>query len=180
MENRAFTQSRRMGAELNLVRYCLREGGRARRIFRSPGPPMGRLSLFSEGDPVTLRSISILAGGRNTYARLLPLRWTNEAGMFSPDGHWLVYAVRQANREEEIFVQPYPRDLESRRLISTKGGAGAGYRSPTRRKIFYRSVDGTHMMTVDVQTSPHILSFPAATALRREILFSSGRLLSDL
>lgn len=87
-----------------------------------------------------------------TPAPLVATPLDERAGMFSPDGNWLVYAVREANREEEIYVQPYPGP-GARRLISTKGGAEPVW-SPTGREIFYRSVDGTRMMTVGVQTNP--------------------------
>jgi Tol biopolymer transport system component len=116
----------------------------------------GGILAFSKSRPGTLRNIWMLpAGGA-------PQPWLDtpadeRPAMFSPDGRWLVYAVRQANREEDVYVQPYPGP-GPKFLISTGGGAEPVW-SPTGREIFYRSLDGTRMMTVNVQTNP---SFKAA------------------
>jgi serine/threonine-protein kinase len=72
--------------------------------------------------------------------------------MFSPDGRWLVYAVKEAGRDEEVYVQAYPGP-GTRWLISSGGGTEPVW-SPTGQEIFYRTPDGTRMMSVTVQTRP--------------------------
>ena len=72
--------------------------------------------------------------------------------MFSPDGRWIVYAAKETGREEQIVVQPYPGP-GGRDVISRGGGIEPVW-SPTGREIFFRSVDGTEVMTVDVRTEP--------------------------
>jgi eukaryotic-like serine/threonine-protein kinase len=132
-----------------------------RPLLPAPGPSLAHFPLawsaadhtlaFSEGHPVTLRNIWVLPPG-GTPKPFVATPLDERPAMFSPDGHWLVYAVRKPNREEEIYVQPYPGP-GARRLISTNGGAEPVW-SPTGREIFYRSIDGTRMVSVAMQTNP--------------------------
>jgi WD40-like Beta Propeller Repeat len=79
--------------------------------------------------------------------------------MFSPDGQWVVYAAKEAGREEEVDVEPYP--ARGARSVISRGGGVEPVWSPTGREILYRSVDGGRMMVVDVQTRPVCSMGPA-------------------
>jgi hypothetical protein len=72
--------------------------------------------------------------------------------MLSPDGRWLVYAVREVGREEEVYVQAYPSG-DRREVVSAGGGIEPVW-SPTGKEIFYRSTDGSKLFVVDVTTEP--------------------------
>lgn len=74
------------------------------------------------------------------------------AAMFSPDGRWVVYALRETGREEQVYIQPYPGP--GGRVVISPGGGVEPVWSPTGREIFYRSIDGTRMMAVEVGLGP--------------------------
>lgn len=79
-------------------------------------------------------------------------RWVIHFSCAVPDGRWVVYAARETGREEQVYVQPYPGP--GGRVVISPGGGIEPVWSPTGREIFYRSVDGTRMMSVDVRTEP--------------------------
>jgi hypothetical protein len=112
--------------------------------------------VFSAPAPRTNRDVWTLRDGAATPFLSTPR--DERAAMFSPDGRWIVYAAKETGREEQIYVQPYPGP-GGREVISRGGGIEPIW-SPTGREIFFRSVDGTEVMTVDVRTEP---SFWAGT-----------------
>ena len=70
---------------------------------------------------------------------------------YSPDGKWLAYTSDETG-EEEVYVRPYPIEVETGRVqISTNGGDSPLW-SPEGRELFYRNEDA--VMTVPVQTEP--------------------------
>ena len=111
----------------------------------------GRTLVFSRPMPQTNRDIWVLpAGGKPTP--FLATTRDERAAMLSPDGHWMVYAVLEAGREEEVYVQRYPGPGD-RAAVSVGGGREPVW-SPSGDEIFYRSVDGERMMAVSVRTEP--------------------------
>jgi hypothetical protein len=112
--------------------------------------------VFSAPAPRTNRDVWTLRG--ETATPFLDTPRDERAAMFSPDGRWIVYAAKEADREEQIYVQPYP-ERGGREVISRGGGVEPIW-SPTGREIFFRSMDGTQVMSVDVRTEP---SFAAGT-----------------
>ena len=94
------------------------------------------------------------------------------AAMFSPDGRWVVYAVRETGREEQVYVQQYPSS-GGRVLISPDGGIEPVW-SPTGREIFYRSSDGTHIMSVEVHTEPTLTIKDSRVLLAGRFITSEG------
>jgi len=81
------------------------------------------------------------------------------AAMFSPDGRWVVYAVKQPGRTEEVYVQPYPA-TGGKWLISSSNGGMEPVWSPTGREIYYRTPDGRRVMVVTVSSDT---TFAAST-----------------
>ena len=65
----------------------------------------------------------------------------------SPDGRWLAYASTDSG-EEEVYIQQFPA-LGARQLIST-GGGNQPLWSPDGTELFYRSLDGTQIMAVQI------------------------------
>jgi serine/threonine-protein kinase len=70
---------------------------------------------------------------------------------FSPDGRWLAYADDSSGRRE-VYVQPYPGP-GPRMQVSTDGGSDPAW-NPKGHELFFISVDGPRMMTVDVNEEP--------------------------
>ena len=81
--------------------------------------------------------------------------------MFSPDGHWIAYVSREADRDD-VYVQEYPGP-GPKWTISTDGGRAPRW-SADGEELFYRLED--RMMVVNVRTEP---TFSASTP---EVLFS--------
>jgi Tol biopolymer transport system component len=111
----------------------------------------GLVLVFSRAAPETNRDIFTMRRGETPRAFVDTPR-DERAAMLSPDGHWMVCAVRDIGREEEIYVQPYPAG-DSRIVVSAGGGVEPVW-SPTGREIFYRSTDGRKILAVDVTTQP--------------------------
>ena len=113
----------------------------------------GQVLIYSNPVPGTdgSRDVWMLpAGGKPTPFLTSPR--DERSAMFSPDGQWVVYAAKEAGREEEVYVQPYPGP--GARVVVSKGGGIEPVWSPTGDEIFYRSVDGRRMIAVDVQHTP--------------------------
>ena len=101
--------------------------------------------------PQTNRDVWVLpAGGKPTP--FLATTRDERSAMLSPDGLWMVYAVLEAGREEEVYVQRYPGPGD-RAAVSVGGGREPVW-SPSGDEIFYRSIDGERMMAVSVRTEP--------------------------
>jgi Tol biopolymer transport system component len=111
----------------------------------------GRVLAFSAPAAATNRDVWMLPQGGALTPFLVTPR-DERAATFSPDGRWVVYAIRETGREEQVFIQPYPGP--GGRVVVSPGGGMEPMWSPTGREIFYRSIDGTRMMVVDVRTSP--------------------------
>jgi Tol biopolymer transport system component len=111
----------------------------------------GRFLAFSNVTNETSRDIWVLPLG-GTPAPFVATPLDERAGTLSPDGRWLLYALKQTGRDEEVYVQAYPGP-GGRWLISTAGGMEPVW-SRDGREIFYRTLDGARMMAASVQTSP--------------------------
>jgi serine/threonine protein kinase/Tol biopolymer transport system component len=127
-------------------------------LAKDPGPiyPLawsrdGRTLVYSRPSPETNRDVYMLpAGGKPTP--FLATTRDERSAMLSPDGHWMVYAVLEAGREEEVYVQRYPGPGD-RAAVSVGGGREPVW-SPAGDEIFYRSTDGQRVMAVAVRTEP--------------------------
>jgi eukaryotic-like serine/threonine-protein kinase len=111
----------------------------------------GGVLAYSRPVATTGRDIWTLQPGEPPRPFVDTLR-DERSAMFSPDGRWIVYAETEAGRDEQIYVQPYPGPGD--RVGISPGGGSEPVWSPTGREIFYRSLDGGHMMVVDVGTKP--------------------------
>ena len=111
----------------------------------------GQRLLYSRPTPKTNRDVMVFSPDGRT-APLLATPRDERAAMFSPDSRWIVYAVQEPGREEEVYVQEYPGP--GKRIIVSRGGGVEPVWSPRGDEIFYRSIDGTRMMAVQVRTQP--------------------------
>jgi hypothetical protein len=114
----------------------------------------GRTFVYSRPTPQTNRDVWVLpTGGKPT--RFLATTRDERSAMLSPNGRWMVYAVFEAGREEEVYVQRYPGPGE-RAAVSIGGGREPVW-PPSGDEIFYRSIDGERMMAVSVRTEPTLM-----------------------
>jgi serine/threonine-protein kinase len=111
----------------------------------------GRVLVFSRPSGVTNRDIMTLSEGGAPEVFLATTR-DERAAMFSPDGRWIVYAMQEPGRDEEVYVQPFGQ--QGGRLVVSRGGGIEPVWSPKGDQIFYRSVDGRRMMAVDIDVRP--------------------------
>jgi Tol biopolymer transport system component len=117
----------------------------------------GRVLIFSVPAPVTNRDVWMLRDD-GTATPFLATPRDERAATFSPDGRWVVYAAKETGREEQIYVQPFPGP-GGREVISPNGGIEPVW-SRSGREIFYRSVDGSRIISVDVRTDPFSAGTP--------------------
>jgi serine/threonine-protein kinase len=109
--------------------------------------------VFSRPAPETNRDVFTMRRGEQPRPFLVTPR-DERAAMLSPDARWMVYAVREVGREEEVFVEAFPSG-GSRTVVSSGGGIEPVW-SPTGTEIFYRSTDGRGLFAVDVATQPQL------------------------
>jgi serine/threonine-protein kinase len=85
---------------------------------------------------------------------------------FSPDGRWIAYASTEANKGNEIFVQPFP--LTGAKYLISMAGGGYPVWSPDGKQLYYlqNAGDGPpwKFMSVDIVTQPSFV-FSKPTAL---------------
>jgi serine/threonine-protein kinase len=111
----------------------------------------GRTLVFSRPSGETNRDVLTLTTGGKPGVFLGTPR-DERAAMLSPDGRWMVYAIQEPGRDEEVYVQPYGQP--GGRVVVSRGGGVEPVWSPKGNEIFYRSVEGRRMMAVDVDARP--------------------------
>jgi hypothetical protein len=89
----------------------------------------------------------------------------------SPDGRWMLYAVLEPGREEEVYVQRYPGP--GNRVAVSVGGGREPVWSPSGDEVFYRSIDGERMMAVSVRTEPTVTIGQPRTLFQGQYLLGS-------
>ena len=110
--------------------------------------PDGRTVAFTELHPETNADIRLLQmeGARSTRS-YLSTRFLERDARFSPDGRWVAYESDETGRFE-IYVRGYP-DAGRKWQLSTGGGVQAIW-SPLGDELFYRSVEGDMMFSVEM------------------------------
>ena len=84
--------------------------------------------------------------GDRTPEAWLTTPFRDQAGAFSPDGHWLAY-VSDKSGQDEVYVRPYPGPGQER-TISTNGGQAPVW-SPDGRELFFRHENEVLVVAVD-------------------------------
>ena len=94
----------------------------------------------------------------------------------SRDGRWLAYTARAGNRQQDVYVQPYPV-TGAMYQVSTMGGHYPLW-SFDEKQIFYATdeLGGTsQIMSVDVQTQPRFVVLKTTPLPIRGILSNQAR-----
>jgi Tol biopolymer transport system component len=114
----------------------------------------GRFLLYTQQDARTNADLWVLpltASGTpsGTPAPFANTEFSESAGQFSPDTHWIAYASDESGRSE-IYVQPFPVPSGggSKTSVSRDGGNQPRWRRDGK-ELFYLSFDGK-LMAVDV------------------------------
>ena len=123
-----------------------------RRQIAGSWHPAGMILAFTEYDPQTAApAVRLLRLEGDETSGWRPAQPTDllsgaEDPLFSPDGRWLAYVMKEPGREKsEVYVQPFPGP-GGRRQISTDGGDNPAW-SPSRQEMFYATPD-RRIMTV--------------------------------
>jgi serine/threonine-protein kinase len=135
------------------------EGGPSTTELEQPGfllfplawSPRSGMLLYSAVNAQTSRNVWSRSKDGETRPFLNTVA-DERAATFSPDGNWVIYAVLEAAAREQVYVQSLG-DPGSRVPASKNGGAQPRW-SPTGHEVFYRSLDGRQVVSVDVQTAP--------------------------
>ena len=125
----------------------------------------------------TNRNVWMLPRGSEQGEPFLNAMVDERAAMFSPDGQWVVYAIREQGVAEQIYVQPHPGPGK-RIIVSTEGGMEPVW-SPTGREIFYRSLDGRQLLVVDVETIPSFRGGTPKVLFEGRFAMAPGRFWSN-
>ena len=91
---------------------------------------------------------------------------------FSPDGRWIAYSSNEEGAFS-VYVQPFPA-TGAKYKISAKEFADSPLWTPDGKQIVFASANPSHLMSVDVQTTPSFAS-SKPKALPIEIENTQGR-----
>jgi Tol biopolymer transport system component len=99
----------------------------------------GRFILYQRPGAETAQDLWIAPqfGDRQPFPYLQE-PFSEQNGVFSPDGRWIAYVSDESGRNE-VYVQAFPRSGEKRQ-ISTNGGSAASWRG-NGEELFYLAAD---------------------------------------
>jgi serine/threonine-protein kinase len=129
--------------------------------------------LFFSVSPANQSRIWMVTPGAQKPTQVIPEYATNSN--FPRDGRWFVYTSTAVNRQQEVFVRPYPL-TGAIYQVSTMGGHYPVW-SPDGKQIYYATdeVGGTsQIMSVDVQTQPHFAVLKTTPLPIKGILSNQG------
>jgi Tol biopolymer transport system component len=111
----------------------------------------GRFVLYQTPGDKTGQDLWIAPqfGEKKTFP-YLQSQFNEQAGAFSPDGHWIAYVSNESGRDE-IYVQSFPLS-SSKFQISTGGGSEPCWRMDGT-ELFYVSGD-RNLMATPIKLSP--------------------------
>ena len=113
----------------------------------------GLTLVFDEARAGTI-DIGVLSMDSERAARvLIQTEFVESNPAVSPDGSWMAYDANTSG-QFEVYVQRFPT-LGGLQKISIDGGNQPLW-SPDGRELFYRSLDGTRLMVVTIETGPAI------------------------
>jgi Tol biopolymer transport system component len=139
-------------------------GGEHPRFPRSWSPD-GRLLVFTEWNPETMRDVWLLPlDDSGEPVPIINTRFDEHSPILSPDGRWLAYVSDESGRNE-VYVQSHPAG--SGRWIISAGGGNEPVWSADGRTLFYRIEDA--MMEVPIKTAPSFKAGRPRVVFRRAL-----------
>ncbi len=114
-------------------------------LFTQLGGPTNR----ERGVVTDVRMLSL--EGEPTVDQLIQSGATSGAPSVSPNGQWVAYHS-DVSGAMEIYIERFPEPGD-RQLISTNGGR-VPFWSPDGNELFYRSVEGSQMLAVQMSFEP--------------------------
>jgi Tol biopolymer transport system component len=113
--------------------------------------PDGRFLLYTTADPSTGSDILGLPLDGGSPFEVVRTGFNESGAQLSPDGKWVAYRSDKSGRAE-VYVQPFPLDQGTDRVISTGGGSQPRWGSGGR-ELFYIALN-EQLMGVPIAPSP--------------------------
>jgi Tol biopolymer transport system component len=112
---------------------------------KAPLDWFGDYILFAQENDTTGMNVLAL---RTTDRVAVPVAEGADDGRFSSDGKWVAYQARAQAGKDDIYIQPFPGDSSTRRLVSPAGGRSPQW-SRDGRELYFLSLDN-HLMVAPV------------------------------
>lgn len=156
-----FNSNRHGGPSLNLYIKRADGSGPEERLAESEisqipqtFSPDGKSVIYHMMSPTNGLDIwTIPLEGERTPEPLINTKFNECTPMFSPDGRWLAYSS-DSSGQFEVFIRPYPGPGETK-PVSTEGGLQPLW-SPEGRRLFYRDLNGSRVMSVSFSSDPEL------------------------
>jgi len=113
----------------------------------------GRWLVVSvEGPPGSDDVLALRVGEDSAPRPILAEPFDEFDPALSPSGQWLAYVSDESGRPE-VYLRPFPNTGGGKWQLSTSGGIEPMWEK-TGRTLYFRSVDGTEILAVDLATGP--------------------------
>jgi serine/threonine-protein kinase len=110
--------------------------------------------------------VFVLQAGADSARPILADPFNEFHPALSPDGQWLAYVSDESGRAE-VYVRPFPAMTGGKWQLSTLGGIEPIW-SATGRELYFRSLDGSEILAVDLSRGPAATSSRTLTRLPAE------------
>jgi len=102
------------------------------------------------------------------------LESTNLTGaVFSPDGHWVAYAAREAGGRNAVYVEPFPQTGAKYQISNSSEDGHHPLWSANGKQLIYVPGPGTRLVRVPATTSP-TFSFGAPSVIEEPFFNTAG------
>jgi Tol biopolymer transport system component len=106
--------------------------------------------------------------------RFAGLESTNLTGaVFSPDGHWVAYAAREAGGRNAVYVEPFPQTGAKYQISNSSEDGHHPLWTANGKQLIYVPGPGTRLVRVPAATSP-TFSFGAPSFIEEPFFNTAG------
>jgi Tol biopolymer transport system component len=129
--------------------------------------PDGRFILYAVQSAKTGNDLWAMALSDRKPFVVVQSEFTETAGRFSPDGHWIAYISNETGRPE-VYVRSFPGPGRSWQVSANGAGVGTPEWRRDGREIYYVGLDNQLMaVPITVQAQPATVHAETPTALFR-------------